>query len=631
MSRVVRSVLLLTVWTLGAGTAAGQLTGSNSPAPAGERPDSTRVGPMELLRGAGEAFTGLFRTDRAATGEPEWDSLEGPRAAVMTFVTAMDRVALGDEAALPRALKVLPDAADAERDGAEEREGADRDEVDQDAVDRAEAARDLWDVFTRLPEVVPATLPDAARCREEGITRWELFPRGIDSEWAYAALQDGAPAGTIVLEKTSAGWRFTPATVAGAGDLADNLAPIPPRPRKAVRGEAFVRAVTPVFTDSPWWAWLTTALGLAAGCVVAWFIARGLNAAAGWAAGGEGGALHRLAGGVIGPLLRSLAVPLGLAAVVAGLLAGTAPLALTPTLEDGRWAISELLLVVAGGWLAVGLLELAILGVRRAAFDDDDHYARMSASVARRTLRLIAGVILGLFVVQNLFDWNVTAVLGGVGLVALALSLAAKDAVANLFGGAMIFGTRPFLVGDWISFEGRWGEVADVSLQITKIRLLTGEMWAVPNSNFVDKPVENLSERKYLRRVFDVRLPLDTPPEKIAEAKSILQDVLTSDAVVGDGQGDLEERPPKVNFESVGEYFFNLRADYWYLMHPREAAPQRDTERGWFSYLAHCDLVNKAVVERFRGADIAFALPANVVYEAGEVAALTGAAAAVAE
>ena len=156
-----------------------------------------------------------------------------------------------------------------------------------------------------------------------------------------------------------------------------------------------------------------------------------------------------------------------------------------------------------------------------------------------------------------------------------------------------------------------------MSLQCTKIRLLTGEMWSVPNSNFVDEPVENLSLRKYLRRVFDVRLPLDTPPAKIAEAERILNDVLTSDAVVGDGQGDLEEHPPKVNFESVGEYFFNVRADYWYLMHPDEKVAQRDTDRGWFSYLAHCDAVNTAVVKRFDEAGIKFAIPATAVYDAG--------------
>ncbi|NNJ26333.1 mechanosensitive ion channel family protein [Alienimonas chondri] len=602
MSRSVRFVLPLLAWGVCAAPAAAQFSGSSEPQPAGGRPDSTRVGALELLRGAGEAFTGLFRDEKVAEGPPEWDSTTGPREAVMTFVTAMDRVSLGDQDAMSRALKTFPASPE---DGLDRRE-------------REAAAERLWDVFTRLPNVSPSSLPDADRCEREGITRWELFPRGLDSDWAYAALSEGSPDGTIVLERGSDGWQFTAETVDGAEDLSKSLAAIPPRPREAIAGEAFVRAVVPVFTQSPWWAWLLAALGLAAGCFAAWLVARGLNAAAGWLARDRGNALDRLGGDLIGPILRSLAVPLGLVMVVLGMLAGTAQLELTATLENARWSIAELLLVVAGAWLFISLLELAILGVRHAAFPDDDQYARMTATVARRALRLIAGIVLGLFIVQNLFEWNVTAVLGGVGLLALALSLAAKDAVANLFGGAMIFGTRPFLVGDWISFEGKWGEVADVSLQATRIRLLTGEMWSVPNSNFVDKPVENLSLRNYLRRVFDVRLPLDTPPEKIVEAKDILTDVLTSEPVVGDGQGDLEGRPPKVNFESVGEYSFNLRADYWYLMHPEERLAQRDTERGWFSYLAHCDVVNRAVVERFRDAKIRFALPATVVYEEGE-------------
>lgn len=577
--------------------AAAQLGGGSDPGPAGGRPDTTRVGALELLRGAGEAFTGLFRSDKVAKGGPEWDGAAGPRDAVMTFTTAMDRVSLGDRDALPRALRILP------------------------GDDGEATARHLWDVFTRLPKVLPSTLPDADRCDREGITRWEVFPRGMDNDWAYTALGDAPPAGAIVLEKTDAGWRFTPDTAAGAADLAESFAPIPPRPREAVRGEAFVRAVVPAVTDSPWWAWPLAALGLAVGCVAAYHAGKLLDAAAAWLSKDRDSALQKLGGNVVGPVLRSLAVPLGLLCVVLGLLAGTSQLALTPTLENGRWALAELLLVVAGGWLFVSAIELAILGVRRVAFDADDQYARMGATVIRRAVRLTAGVILTLFVVQNLFQWNVTAVLGGVGLIALALSLAAKDAVANLFGGAMIFGTRPFLVGDWIAFDGKWGEVADVSLQATRIRLLTGEMWSVPNSNFVNKTVENLSLRKYLRRVFDVRLPLDTPPEKIAEAARILSDVLTSEPVVGDGQGNLEERPPKVNFEAVTEDCFNLRADYWYLMHPQEKKAQRDTDRGWFSYLAHCDTVNSAVVKRFRDADVRFALPATAVYQGGDYAA----------
>ena len=178
----------------------------------------------------------------------------------------------------------------------------------------------------RLPKVLPSSLPDADRCRREGITRWEVFPRGMDNDWAYAALGDGAPAGAIVLEATPrrlalhAGDRRR-----GRGSWPTACLRSPPRPREAVRGEAFVRAVVPALTDSPWWAWFTTALGLVVGCAAAWLTYRGLNAAAGWLSRDRGSALQKLGGDVVGPSLRSLAVPIGLVLVVLGLLAGTAP------------------------------------------------------------------------------------------------------------------------------------------------------------------------------------------------------------------------------------------------------------------------------------------------------------------
>ena len=464
--------------------------------------------PARRSSGCSAVWTATARTT------PGWDSIVGPRDAVMTFAEATRHTAMGHERkGRSRAEKLFP----------------------ADVPHGPGTIEAMGEVFDRLPDLSPASIPSAQQADDRQLLRWELFPRGVESDWAYAAL-DGAPDGAVVLEKTPEGWKFTRETVGGAGALAESLRVIPPRPRAEVRGAAFEQVVAPTFADSPLWAWLATLLGLAGGIAGAWAAAKGLRGAAARVSDG-GGRLERLGGNVFGSVLKGLAVPCGLVLVVLGLLAGSAPLELTPTLADVRWALAEILLVVAGVWAAVSLIELAVLGVRRLAFDPDDPYVRMSTSVLRRAIRLVAGVVLTLFVVQNLFSWDLTAILGGVGLIALALSLAAKDAVANLFGGAMIFGTRPFLVGDWVSFGGKIGEIADVSLQATRIRLLTGEMWSVPSSNFVDEPVKNLSLRRYLRRVFDVRLPLDTAPEQIAEAERILHDVLTGEDVVGDGRG----------------------------------------------------------------------------------------------
>ena len=98
------SAPLLLVFLL-AGPASARLTGGASdPQPAGGRPDSTRVGAMELLRGAGDAFVGLFQSDDRGHDRNRTD---GPRGLVRTFLAAMERADLGQEDQLDRAAKTL--------------------------------------------------------------------------------------------------------------------------------------------------------------------------------------------------------------------------------------------------------------------------------------------------------------------------------------------------------------------------------------------------------------------------------------------------------------------------------------------------------------------------------------------
>ena len=591
-----RFVLPVVVICLGAAapsTAAAQLGGgSSSASPDGSRPKSTQVSFLELLRSAGrwsvDKLESIGPQDMAADG-PKWDSTESPQHAVMTFTTAMDDVRRGQTDAWPRALQTLGG------------EGL--------AKDRRQVALDLQDVFDRLPEITSGSLPSNEAVRSGDLSRYEVFPRGIDSEWAYKALEDG-PDGAIVLERSDRGWTFNSATVDGAADLAESMRSIPPRSWSSEDGAVFEQTVVPTFTNSPWWAWLAAAGLLALGFVAAWAICKGID----WVT-------TKLTGHgdeIFSPLLRGLRTPLSVVALAAAFAAATAPLHLEPALEDLRWRIVEFLMIVAGVWLLVALLEIAVYLLRSLVVRDDNPYAKMATNVFQRTIRLLALAALTVYVFQHVLDWNVTALVGGIGLLGLALSLAAKDAVGNLFGAIMIFASRPFVIGDWIIFEGEIGQVDDVSLQMTKVRLLGGELLAIPNQRFVDRTVENLSMRKWKRRVMNVQITYDTPPERINEARELLQTVLRSDEVVGDNDCDLDQYPPEVHFSHFGPHFLNIRADYWYLMRDDQSDAdssqiQRDTERGYLSYLAHCGKVNERIFAAFTEAGIDFAFPTQTI------------------
>ena len=583
LSRLLSLTLAVLLLTAGQATAQPSLGGSGGSSPDGGRPQTTRAGVLELLRSSGMWATDAIQSIGVSANEPKWDATSSPQAAVLTFLHAMEEVAIGQDDAWGRALKAIGD----------------------DSPTNREAALRLADVFSRLPEITPSSMPAEETVSERGISRWELFPRGIDSEWAYSAI-DGGPEGSIELVQTPDGWRFSESTIDGADTLAESMKAIPPRPLLDERGGLFRQTVGPTFLQTPWWGWPVFLLTLLGGIALAWGLVHGIN----WLAK----KLEDAGDEIVAPLVRGLTIPAAVLAAAAGFLLATAAIHLEPALDRYRLNVAKFLFLVAGIWLVVNALEMLLFVVRRLFVRDSDPYGKMAATVVRRLLRVAAILLLTVYVFQYVLEWNVTAVIGGIGLVGLALSLAAKDAVANLFGAFMIFMSRPFLVGDWIVFNDTIGEVIDVSLQVTKVRVLGGEVLSVPNHRFVDNEVENLSMRTYKRRVMNIQITYDTPIEKVREAMDILDDILRSDDVVGDGQGDMQTYPPKINFDAFGPHYLNLRVDYWYLMSPPDSSDrQRDTDRGYLSYLAHRSTVNQLVLERFNEAGIDFAFPTQTI------------------
>lgn len=580
MCRLAAFVLFLLTPTLGYSQFGS--TG-NSPKPAGGRPDSTRVGFFELMRSGGEVLVeAISPADAQNPDVVEWEEISGPRSTILTFYSAMQAVAEGRGDAWERAEMTVPDNVENVRD----------------------KARNLRDVLDRLPKLSPGSIPSGDEMEERRATRFEFFPRGISRDWAYIAT-GGEIDGSITLEATGDGqWKFTKDTLDSAGDLLKSMKSIPPRPRFTKRGAMFREIVYPTFQNTSVRGWLTVAGLTLAFLIVSWLLYRGLS----WLA-------TKCENEVIAPLVNAIRIPLVVVIFAACLFFATQAVHLTPTLDNFFWKVVETLLVLAGACALVLLIELIVLTARNVATDKQhDHYTGMMTTVFRQAMRVAVAIALLIFISQNVFNWDITAILGGVGIIALAMSLAAKDAAANLFGAATIFISRPFLVGDWIIFDGRVGVVETVNLQNTNVRLLTGEQWSVPNMSFVDTPVENLSGRRYLRRVLKLGIRYDTPAEKVDEAIDILRDVLTSDAVAGEGKGDLDNHPPEVNFVEFADANLTLRADYWYMMDHDGKLPQRDTDRGYMSWLSHCTTVNTIVLERFNDAGIDFAFPTQTIH-----------------
>ena len=99
--------------------------------------------------------------------------------------------------------------------------------------------------------------------------------------------------------------------------------------------------------------------------------------------------------------------------------------------------------------------------------------------------------------------YSISGVLAFGGIGGIAVGFAAKDLLANFFGGLMIYLDRPFSVGDWIRSPDKniEGTVEEIGWRLTRIRTFDKRPLYVPNSTFTQISVENPS-RMLNRRIY---------------------------------------------------------------------------------------------------------------------------------
>jgi MscS family membrane protein len=123
---------------------------------------------------------------------------------------------------------------------------------------------------------------------------------------------------------------------------------------------------------------------------------------------------------------------------------------------------------------------------------------------------------------------NITALLGSVSVLGLALGLAAQDTVSNLFGTVAVFVDKPFKVGDRILLAGVDGVVEEMGLRATRIRTVDGFLITVPNKSVGNNTVTNITARPTIRTVLNYGLTYDTTAAGMKRATALLRQIFSS-------------------------------------------------------------------------------------------------------
>ncbi|WP_027003765.1 mechanosensitive ion channel family protein [Hugenholtzia roseola] len=146
--------------------------------------------------------------------------------------------------------------------------------------------------------------------------------------------------------------------------------------------------------------------------------------------------------------------------------------------------------------------------------------------IAKRVIKVLIWSIALIEALSNA-GYDIAGLLTGLGIGGIAIAIAAKNTVMNIFGGINIIVVRPFKIGDRILIDDYDGFVEDIGLSTTFIRrFIDNTLVAIPNKTFSDKEVVNISAAQGVRATFLLHLPLSLTASQLGIAVELCQQAI---------------------------------------------------------------------------------------------------------
>lgn len=288
--------------------------------------------------------------------------------------------------------------------------------------------------------------------------------------------------------------------------------------------------------------------------------------------------------------------PVVLALTIAGLWFGLHRLDFPENWYIWMGKVYHILITINVTWLIARLVDAIIAEyivplTEKTESDLDDQII----PIVRKGLRSSIW-ILGIIVALNNAGYDVGALIAGLGIGGLALAMAAKDSVSNIFGGIMIFTDKPFKVGDRIKINGFDGSIVEVGIRTSRMRTLEGRLVTIPNSQFTGNMVENVSAEPTRKVVLNLGLTYNMTAEQMEKAIAVLKDISANN-------NDIEDNI-SVSFNAFGDFSLGILFIYYI----KKDSDILDTQTA----------MNLEILKQFNANELEMAFPTQTIYNIGE-------------
>jgi MscS family membrane protein len=303
---------------------------------------------------------------------------------------------------------------------------------------------------------------------------------------------------------------------------------------------------------------------------------------------------------VLGVVFEMLTGPVSLLSYAIGFHLSMLCLKMSPSVRGTADSISRILFMMCLAYVAYNSVALVDFFVRKWLARREDAVDEMLANMVRKSLRITILVVMSLYIIESLSGKPIGTILAGLGVGGLAIALAAQETLKNFFGSLVIMSDKPFQVGDRVRFGNHDGPIESLGFRSTRIRTLEGHLVTIPNSELAASAIENIGKRLYIRRLTNITITYDTPPEKVERAVAIIREILENH------EGMHPDRPPRVYFNEFNDASLNLLVIYWY--EPPD----------YWMFVDFNHRVNMEILRRFNEEGIDFAFPTQTVHLAND-------------
>lgn len=251
--------------------------------------------------------------------------------------------------------------------------------------------------------------------------------------------------------------------------------------------------------------------------------------------------------------------------------------------------------VIAIMWLCLRIVDVFVGSLSQRLIEKGRASLLPAVPLIRRGSKIVIGILASLAVLQNL-DIKITAILATLGVGSLAVALASQKTLENLFGGLMLLLDQPIRVGQECKFGNQQGVVEDIGLRSTRIRTLERSILAIPNGEFSQLQIENLTQRDRIRLTSVIGLRYETTPDQLRSVMISIREILYAHPKV-------DSIPARVRFINFGLQSLDIEIVAYVLTAVNN------------EFLAVKEDILLRIMDAVYESGTAFAIPSQVMYQ----------------